>query len=163
MRISLMMAVLLVLTGCPGSRDVGDAPAPPPELPPAVLAFHEVSDEPTEGFSELVPAGSKEGVWVSDQPLVANVEVVSAEATQREGIPHIDVVLGTGDARRFAEVTETLVGRRLAIVLDGKLLSAPTVQTAIVGGRCQIIGDFTTEQARDIAAGLEAAARESAK
>ncbi len=60
--------------------------------------------------------------------------------------------------RVFGEVTEQSVGRRLAIILDGTLYSAPRINERIPGGRAVITGQFTVEEARDLAIVLRAGA-----
>jgi protein-export membrane protein SecD len=54
-------------------------------------------------------------------------------------------------AKRFGKATSTGIGKRLAIVLDGKIVSAPTIQSAIVAGSGQITGNFTFQSATDLA------------
>lgn len=54
-------------------------------------------------------------------------------------------------AKKFAEITSKNVGRRLAIVLDGKVQSAPNIREAIPSGEAVISGHFTPEQAQDLA------------
>lgn len=54
-------------------------------------------------------------------------------------------------AKKFAEITSKNVGRRLAIVLDGKVQSAPNIREAIPSGEAVISGRFTPEQAQDLA------------
>ncbi|MGE4535859.1 MAG: protein translocase subunit SecD [Desulfovibrio sp.] len=61
-------------------------------------------------------------------------------------------------SRQFERVTGENVKKRLAIVLDGKVYSAPTIQEKISGGRASITGHFTTEEARDLAIVLRAGA-----
>ena len=63
-----------------------------------------------------------------------------------------------GGARQFERVTGENVKKRLAIVLDGKVYSAPTIQEKIGGGRASITGRFSTEEARDLAIVLRAGA-----
>ncbi len=58
-------------------------------------------------------------------------------------------------AKQFGDLTAAHVHERLGIVLDGKLLSAPVLQTAIYGGTAQITGQFTDAQARGLASSLE--------
>jgi preprotein translocase subunit SecD len=60
--------------------------------------------------------------------------------------------------QRFGQVTSQNVGKRFAIVLDGKILSAPVIQTAILGGSGQISGNFTPQSANDLAVLLRAGA-----
>ena len=61
-------------------------------------------------------------------------------------------------AKIFEELTEKNVGEPIAIYIDNVLLSAPVVQEKITGGRAQITGDFTIEEARDLVRNLNAGA-----
>lgn len=60
--------------------------------------------------------------------------------------------------KKFGELTERLIGQPLAIFLDGRLISSPTVRSAITGGEGQIEGSFTAEEAQDLAVQLNAGA-----
>ena len=61
-------------------------------------------------------------------------------------------------ARRFADITRANVNHRFAIVLDGKVISAPVIREPITGGRGQISGNFTAASANDLAVLLRAGA-----
>ena len=54
-------------------------------------------------------------------------------------------------AKRFGKATTEGLGRRLAIVLDNKIISAPVIRDAILGGNGQISGNFTFQSATDLA------------
>jgi len=54
-------------------------------------------------------------------------------------------------AKKFGKATTTGVGKRLAIILDGKIISAPDVREPIIGGSGQISGNFTFQSATDLA------------
>ncbi|MBR0780880.1 SecDF P1 head subdomain-containing protein [Bradyrhizobium iriomotense] len=61
-------------------------------------------------------------------------------------------------ARRFAHITEENIGKPFAIVLDGKVISAPVIREPITGGSGQISGNFTLEEASSVAMLLRAGA-----
>jgi protein-export membrane protein SecD len=61
-------------------------------------------------------------------------------------------------ARKFGAVTSENIGRRLAIVLDGKVIQAPNINSAITGGSGQISGGFTVESANELSMLLRAGA-----
>ncbi len=67
------------------------------------------------------------------------------------GEPQIDFRLTDEGAKKFGQTTRENIGRRLAIVLDGQLYSAPNIQGAIEGGNGQITGSFTIAQAQELA------------
>jgi len=61
-------------------------------------------------------------------------------------------------AKKFYEITKKNIGKRLAIVLDGKIKSMPVIREEIPGGKAQITGDFTYQEAEDLAIVLKAGA-----
>ena len=65
--------------------------------------------------------------------------------------PVVSFRLNSRGAVRFGDVTAANVGRPFAIVLDGEVISAPTIQEAITGGSGQISGNFTVSTADDLA------------
>lgn len=70
----------------------------------------------------------------------------------------IDFELKASAAKRFGDLTARLIGQPLGIFLDGNLISAPNVRTAITAGVGQITGNFTAEEAQDLAVQLNAGA-----
>ncbi|MCD4786799.1 MAG: protein translocase subunit SecD, partial [Desulfobacterales bacterium] len=71
---------------------------------------------------------------------------------------YISINFDKKGARIFERITEENVKKRLAIVLDNKVYSAPVIQEKITGGEARITGNFTTEEARDLAIVLRAGA-----
>jgi len=72
--------------------------------------------------------------------------------------PYVSLTFDSAGSRVFERVTTQNVGKRLAIVLDGNLHSAPQIREPISGGRAQISGGFTYEEATDLAIVLRAGA-----
>lgn len=72
--------------------------------------------------------------------------------------PVINFTLNAEGAKKFGDYTGANVGKRLAIVLDNKVYSAPNINERIGGGSGQISGNFTQEEARDIAVALRSGA-----
>ncbi len=71
------------------------------------------------------------------------------------GEPQINFQLNDSGAARFAELTREFKGRKLAIVLDGELYSAPNINEPIETGNGQITGNFSEAEARELAGVLE--------
>ncbi len=65
--------------------------------------------------------------------------------------PYVSIDLTSRGGTIFATLTEHNVGRRMAIVLDGNVKSAPVIRERILGGSAQISGSFTHEEASDLA------------
>ena len=72
--------------------------------------------------------------------------------------PAVALEFNAEGARRFEEMTRRYLGMQIPIVLDGEVLSAPVVRSVITGGRAQIEGDFTIEEARQLVVLLNAGA-----
>jgi SecD/SecF fusion protein len=64
--------------------------------------------------------------------------------------PYVSFKLDGKGGRRFARLTRDNIGKRLAIVLDGKVKSAPTIQSEIPAGQGQITGRFSEDEAADL-------------
>jgi preprotein translocase subunit SecD len=77
---------------------------------------------------------------------------------QNTSEPYVSVEFNAAGAKAFGDLTEANVGRRLAIVLDGNVHSAPQIRERIPSGRAQITGGFTSEDATDLAIVLRAGA-----
>ncbi len=72
--------------------------------------------------------------------------------------PLVSVTFDSKGAEEFDRITGANVGRRMGIVLDGTVYSAPNINERIRGGRAQITGAFTTDEANDLAIVLRAGA-----
>ena len=72
--------------------------------------------------------------------------------------PFVSIKFDKKGARDFARVTGANLKKRLAIVLDNKVYSAPVIQDKITGGEARITGNFSMEEARDLAIILRAGA-----
>ena len=76
----------------------------------------------------------------------------------QNGQPVVTFRFDSEGARRFADITRANVGQPFAIVLDGKVLTAPVIREPITGGSGQISGNFTVQSANDLAVMLRAGA-----
>ncbi|MBI5428518.1 MAG: protein translocase subunit SecD [Nitrospinae bacterium] len=74
------------------------------------------------------------------------------------GQPYVAIAFNSVGAMVFHQTTKENVGKRLAIILDNNVYSAPVIQDEIAGGRAQITGHFTTDEAHDLAIVLRAGA-----
>src|SRR3989344_5916384 len=72
--------------------------------------------------------------------------------------PYVSLTFDSVGARLFEEITAQNVNKRMAIILDGNVYSAPVIREKISGGRAQISGSFTYETATDLAIVLRAGA-----
>jgi SecD/SecF fusion protein len=87
-----------------------------------------------------------------------NLTRATAALDQHAGGWVVDFGLDSIGTRRFADVSTKHVNERFAIVLDNKVISAPVIREPIIGGQGQISGNFTVEDANDLAVLLRAGA-----
>ncbi len=124
----------------------------------AKLSFH-LMGEGGIGTRSLPGASDNQTYVIQDIIAMAGDRLSDARAGfDPQGQPAINFRLDTVGARQFGDITRNNVGRPFAIVLDGKVLSAPTINEPIPGGSGIISGSFTTEEANDLAALLRAGA-----
>jgi len=113
--------------------------------------------------SEIDPVTKRPTATTYDvEPTVLMTGEVISDARHRPGqmgeAPYVAITLNSQGASVFDRITADSVGRRMAIVLDGKVQSAPVIRERIGGGRAVITGNFTLDEARDLAIVLRAGA-----
>ena len=127
----------------------------------AKLEFRLVADagEPPEDV-EILPQQQGGTLPVEKRVMVDGADLVDAQPgfDSRSGEPDVNFRFNLRGGQRFGQVTSDNVGRPFAIVLDGKVISAPRILGPITGGSGQITGNFTVEQADNLAVLLRAGA-----
>ena len=124
-------------------------------IPPHLELLYEYSKDPVTGNPvREVPYLVEKRVLLGGE----SIDDADVRIDQRFNEPYVSLKFDKEGGRRFLELTEKYVKRRLAIVLDGKIHSAPVIQERIPGGQAQISGSFTTEEAHDLTIVLRAGA-----
>lgn len=136
----------------------------------AKMTFHLVNENVTQEqiLSGRAPNGTQFLPYMENPqqvvPVYSRVEV-SGESLKdsqadfdQNNMPVVTTAFDATGARKFARLTTEHVNERFAIVLDGKVLSAPTIREPIPGGRGQISGGFTLQGAKDLAVLLRSGA-----
>jgi preprotein translocase subunit SecD len=106
--------------------------------------------------SQVLPMADGSGFMaVKRRVMVSGDQLTDAQQSfDQDGRPDISITFNTAGARRFGRVTQENVGKPFAIILDDKILSAPNINEPILGGRAQITGSFTVQEAHDLAVSL---------
>jgi len=99
-------------------------------------------------YYQLIALKARDGKAAMSQIECSEVEVVENDVN---GGQEISMKMTAGHAREWERLTEKNIGRALALVLDGSVHTYPVVQSKISGGNCQITGNFTKQEAEDIA------------
>jgi len=137
----------------------------------AKLNFHDVDesqDVDAAIASGRAPIGTRlvysdDGLYaylIRARVVVSGERLVDASTgfEERSGAPEVYFRFDSRGGKQFGDYTKDNVGRPFAIVLDDKVISAPVIQSPILGGNGRITGNFTVETANDLAILLRAGA-----
>ncbi|MDP8299212.1 MAG: protein translocase subunit SecD [Candidatus Tantalella remota] len=141
----------------------------------AHLEFRLVSDDPeqlkqamdgvkVEGFElqEMKTRdGGTESILVEEETVLSGDMLVDAKtefSQQGFGQPYVSIEFNGQGADLFSDLTAKNTGKRLAVVLDGEVYTAPVIRERIPSGKAQITGNFSLQEAKDIALILRAGA-----
>lgn len=120
-------------------------------LPPGVVLSPQVISYPDGTTREtLLP--------LSREPIMTGEDISDARPSfdDRGGNAYVSLSFNPRGAAMFERITGEYIKQRMAIVLDGKVYSAPTIQERIAGGKASISGNFTMAEAQDLAIILRA-------
>ncbi len=138
----------------------------------AKLTFHmaDTTTSPAEARQGVIPPGSVLLPAQDERPnqpteylvkkriIVGGENLVDAQPNFQDGLPVVAFRFDTVGAQKFGRTTQQNIGKPLAIVLDGKVISAPVIRDAILGGNGIISGNFSTQEVQDLALLLRAGA-----
>jgi SecD/SecF fusion protein len=132
-----------------------------PETDRLIAQIREGAEVVPPGYRVETQTETREGQQIEEQILVKvrpdllGDRVTKAFPTYDEQGWGVALQFDREGAKLFGQLTEVHVGKRFAIVLDGKVQSAPVIREAIYGGHASITGHFTEEEARNLASVLE--------
>ncbi len=129
-----------LIVDLPGVTDVAQAIKTINKTP--VLDFRTVS---------TAPAGTSTDVSFVASPLTGRyLKHAQVQFVQGQVSPSISLEFNDEGAKLFAELTKNNIDKPLGIFLDGEMISAPTVRQEITGGKAEISGQFTVEEAKQL-------------
>jgi preprotein translocase subunit SecD len=110
------------------------------------IMFGKVLDKDTGIETKLVYLIKKQGLMTGEFLTEARVNI-----DQRFNEPYVGISFNPTGAKLFEQITNNNVNKRLAIILDNNVYSAPNIRERIAGGNAQITGSFSMQEARDLA------------
>jgi len=123
-------------------------------IPPGSEVLYEVKEDPETRRVIKTPYLIKKRTLLTG----ANLTDARVQIDSQYNEPYVSINFDKKGGRDFERITGANVKKRLAIVLDKKIYSAPVIQERISGGQARITGNFTTEEAHDLAIALRAGA-----
>ncbi len=136
------------------AEDVSPQTAKEGKLPPGVKIY------PMRQSSTGKTRTGDSQIALQDRTLLTGATITNAEVRldTQYNTPYVAMDFDAQGAKVFERVTGENVKKRLAIVMDGVVYSAPVIQDKIGGGKATITGNFTDQEARDLAVVLRAGA-----
>ena len=118
----------------------------------AKLNFRLVSESDEFGSEELISENG-ERLFVSKRIVMSGENLIDAQPSiqNQNNEPTVSFTLDRLGAQKFGRTTTDNVGKRLAIVLDGQIVSAPNINEPITSGNGMISGNFSFQEATDLA------------
>ena len=103
-----------------------------------------------------VEGGKGAKIVVQRRAILTGDQLLSAKQAYKpeDNSPIVEFSFNTEGGRKFADVTQQNVGRRFAVVIDGEVISAPNINTPILGGSGYIEGSFSVKSANELAIAL---------
>ena len=119
----------------------------------AQLTFRLVSKEDGFGSEKLILSENNEELTVSKRIVISGDNLIDAQPQfdNQSNQPLVRFNLDRLGSQKFGRITTENIGRRLAIVLDNSVISAPNIREAITGGVGTISGGFSFQEATDLA------------
>jgi preprotein translocase subunit SecD len=123
------------------------------DVPPGKEILYQVHKDPESGKISKVP------LLLKKRTLLTGAYLTNARVDfDQFNVPFVSISFDKKGARLFEKITGENVNKRLAIVLDNTVASAPVIQEKIAGGQARITGNFTLDEAKDLAIVLRAGA-----
>ncbi len=119
----------------------------------AQLTFRLVEDDQAFGSEKMVLSDTNEELTINKRVVISGDNLIDAQPKfdSQSNQPIVSFTLDRLGAQKFGKVTTESVGKRLAIVLDNSVISAPQIREAITAGTGTISGGFSFQQATDLA------------
>ncbi len=134
------------------AEDVNPQEAIKGQLPPGNQLLYEKNVDPRTGAVSEIP------IVVIDKTVLTGDLLADAQVriNPQFNEPYVSIDFNAVGAKRFDQITAANVGKRMAIILDDTVYSAPVIRERISGGSAQISGSFTEQEATDLAIVLRA-------
>lgn len=150
---SLLGTALLVRTVVADPRVTADDK--PKDKPAVKLELRRAEKEPAEGLTEATVEGSKDKVYLHKTAELTNDDIAKAEVSEDERKqPCISITFTKEGSAKINKITEEHKNKPLAILVNGKVISAPVIKS-VISDKAMITGKFTKEEVERIVKGIK--------
>ena len=142
MKVALSLLVLLGMCSC-SSRWEGEEPIQ--------MQFRIARERAEEGLTPMPLEGTRVRLYLHDEVLLTNADLKSARPGVEDGKQVVVLSFTRAGGNKLEDFTREFKGQRLAVVLDGILISAPRITDVLQNSRAVIVGDFNKADVTPIA------------
>ncbi len=129
-----------------------DCAAQSDDKTPAKFEVRLAEDKPGKDLTDANVEGSTpHKVFLHKEVMLSTKDIATAQAITINDKPALDVNFTPAGAKTLKEQTTANVGKRLALIFDGKVRAAPLIRDGITEGKAHITGDFTKEETEKMA------------
>jgi preprotein translocase subunit SecD len=155
MRHLIMLSAIALMVGCSQSehRDiatVGDTKSPSLQMRLVADSLSAECEQMTLPL-EREDRSQPEVIFVQKAVVLDETDVVKARYWVRGDIVGLDILLRDKGSNQLAEITRHNIGRRAAVLIDGKLRAAPTIKGTVTLGEFDVSSNWSIEEARRLA------------
>jgi len=118
------------------------------------VEFRFAETEAAEGLTEIILPITGQKFYLHDEVIMSNEDIAMASVTMWNGKPVVELQFTLTGKDKFAQLTKENLKRRVGMLVDGKLVTAPIINAPIDQGIAIITGDFTKDEAQRIADGI---------
>jgi preprotein translocase subunit SecD len=146
MKTAVVLLCLIALVGCSGEKKPAGVS----------LEFRLVDEAPGDGLTPMAmdTGGMEQTFYAHEDVVMSGDDVAAAKVITWQNQPAIEVMFTSSGKDKLSRITAENIGRRMGMIVDGKLMVAPVIRAKMDGGRVVINGDFTDAEAKRIADGL---------
>jgi preprotein translocase subunit SecD len=150
-----MKAVFQLLLACVAFNCVGDVSADKPlDAPRVKVEFRRAESKPAAGLIEATVEGSKQKVYLHQTAAATEQDIAEARvAEDSQQHPAVEIRFTEEGGKKIAKLTEQQKDKPIAILVNGKVISAPIVRSTI-SKRAMITGNFTKEEVEKLVKGI---------
>ena len=150
---ALRVGSLGLLGGCFAAIVVFAAAATADDDPKVRVELRRAETEAAPGLTEVKVVGNERPIYLHAKAELSNEDIAAARVSEENGLFSLDVTLTDDGALKMARMSSEHLQKPLAVLIDGKVICAPTVRSKIQK-TFQITGDFGKAEAERIAGGL---------
>lgn len=123
-----------------------------PAKPKTAVEFRLAEDQPAEGLEEATVPDQVDKIYLHSATVLTRQDIVKAEVQTDDNQRYsILLTFSAKGAEKISQATEDNIGKRLAVVVDGKVITAPTIRTKIAASAI-VTGRFKKTEAEQLAA-----------